>query len=77
MLRKLKRAGPASNTKMNKFLFRQGTLALFLAVVVMWRVSINKGEVVVVDEKTNPANHIKGELCVCGWVVLCAWCLKP
>eukprot|EP00048_Salpingoeca_helianthica_P023713 m.26553 g.26553 ORF g.26553 m.26553 type:complete len:605 (-) comp8945_c0_seq1:26-1840(-) len=63
--RKPRRAGPASSAftpATFKFLLRQATLGLFLAVVVMWRVSMNKDEVVTVDEKTNPANHIKNPL---------------
>lgn len=39
----------------------QGLTIAFTAVIYQWRVSLNKGDVVKNDEKTNPANHIDGK----------------
>ena len=58
--------------------------------VFAWRLSLNTGDDVKVDEKTNPANHIEGatstmrmwfvcvRVCVCARACVCAYvCVHP
>ncbi|EGD76403.1 transmembrane and tetratricopeptide repeat containing 4 [Salpingoeca rosetta] len=56
--KKHKSTNTTSSSSLSASMFRVAVAAGAMAVVYGWRVSLNSGDEVKVDEKTNPANHI-------------------